>query len=102
MFRFCCYIVLYNANLFVSLFVSQGIVRHSGLNITTTRNWQHGLYMPYVRTSLCKIVFKSMALPVELKNLPSFKSFKYQFFRCIFASYVYYSKSVYFDRLKTL
>ena len=72
----------YNA----SLFVNQGIILRSGLSATSTRNSQYNLYLPYVRMSLYKtsIVYRSIALwnelPVEIKKLSSFKSFKHQFF----------------------
>ena len=70
MFLFRYYIVHYNT----SFFVSQGIKSRSGLNATSNRNLQNNLYLPHVRTFLCKssIVYQSIALwnalPVELKN----------------------------------
>ena len=39
-FFFRCYIMYYNTNLFISLFASQGIITHSGLSATSTRNSQ--------------------------------------------------------------
>ena len=56
-FFFRCYIMHYNASLFVSLFVCQGrhIISRSGLSATSTRISQFNLYLPYIRTSLCKI-----------------------------------------------
>ena len=69
----------YNASLFVSLFVSQGIIPRSGLSATSTRNSQYNLYLPYVRMSLCKssIVYQSIAfwnaLLVELKKIGIFQ-----------------------------
>ena len=73
---FVVHIMHYNA----SLFVCQGIIPHSCLSATSTRNSQYKLYLPNVCTSLCKsiIVYQSIAiwnaLPVELKKLSSFKS----------------------------
>ena len=57
-FIFHCYVMHYNA----SLFISQNIIPHSGLSATSTHNSQYNLYLPYVRTSLCKssIVYKSI------------------------------------------
>ena len=59
-FFFRCYIMHYNAN----LFVSQEIISRRGLSATSTRNSQYNLYLPYVRTSLCKssIVYQSITL----------------------------------------
>ena len=75
----------FNAILFVSLFVSRSIIPRSGLSATSTHNSQNNLYLPYLRTSVCKnrIVYQSIslwsALPVELKKLSPFKGFKYLF-----------------------
>ena len=71
---FRCYNIHYIASLFVSLFVSQGIIPRSGLSATiiprsglsatSARNSQYYLYLPYVCMSLCKIniVYQSIAL----------------------------------------
>ena len=66
-FIFRCYVMHYNASLSVSLFVRQGILPRSGLSGTSTRNSQYNLYLPYVRTSLCKssIVYHRIACFME-------------------------------------
>ena len=83
----------HNAILFVSLLVSRGIIPRSCLSATSTRNSYYNLYLPYVSSSLYKrsTVYQSIALwnalPVELQQLSSFKSFKHQCFRILLLRY---------------
>ena len=87
------FVVILCIIILVFLLVKVLYCMRSGLSAKSTHNSQYNLFLPYVRTSLFKrsIVYQNIALwnalPVLLKKLSSFKSFKHQFFHILLLRY---------------